>query len=378
MCKRIFILIIFLSSLISAQQASRKEFKFPEVPGYVLMKCDLHIHTVFSDGNVWPTIRVQEAWRDGLDAIAITDHFEYTPHKNDIPINFNRSTEIARSEGAGSGIIIIQGGEVTRKMPPGHLNAIFLQNNDPLKTDNWMDALKNANDQGAFIFYNHPGWKGQQPDGVSRWYDEHTQILNNGYMHAVEIVNTDEYYPDAHKWAVEKNLTIVGNSDTHDPIGWEHDQINSHRPVTIVLSKEATEEGIKEGLKSGRTMVYHKNLLIGNDEFLRPFFSNSFNMKNQEIILKGKETQFIQITNKSEISYELELAQKIEGLHVPEKITLIADRTVIFPVRAAEDAVLNITSLQYNVKNLIPEPYKFLKVGLPVKITKTAGDKALK
>ena len=28
------------------------------------------MHTVFSDGTVWPTVRVTEAWEEGLDAMA--------------------------------------------------------------------------------------------------------------------------------------------------------------------------------------------------------------------------------------------------------------------------------------------------------------------
>lgn len=32
---------------------------------------DLHTHSVFSDGQVWPSIRVEEGVRDGLDALAI-------------------------------------------------------------------------------------------------------------------------------------------------------------------------------------------------------------------------------------------------------------------------------------------------------------------
>ena len=47
-----------------------------DLKGYVTLKCDFHIHTVFSDGTVWPTVRVDEAYREGLDAIAITDHLE--------------------------------------------------------------------------------------------------------------------------------------------------------------------------------------------------------------------------------------------------------------------------------------------------------------
>ena len=41
------------------------------------------MHSVFSDGLVWPTVRVDEAYRDGLDAISLTEHIEYRPHKQE-------------------------------------------------------------------------------------------------------------------------------------------------------------------------------------------------------------------------------------------------------------------------------------------------------
>ncbi len=72
----------------------RKEISFPDVPGYVTLKCDFHSHTVFSDGRVWPTVRIDEAWRCGLDATAITDHIEYLKFKEDIPPNLDRPYEI--------------------------------------------------------------------------------------------------------------------------------------------------------------------------------------------------------------------------------------------------------------------------------------------
>ena len=76
-----------------------RSLKFPNVPGYTVMKCDLHMHTVFSDGSVWPDIRVAEALMDGLDAISLTEHLEYQPHKNDIPHpDRNRSYELALKE----------------------------------------------------------------------------------------------------------------------------------------------------------------------------------------------------------------------------------------------------------------------------------------
>ena len=44
--------------------ASERAIHFPDVDGYKTLVLDLHTHSVFSDGHVWPTIRVAEAERD--------------------------------------------------------------------------------------------------------------------------------------------------------------------------------------------------------------------------------------------------------------------------------------------------------------------------
>ena len=86
------------------------------------------MHSVFSDGSVWPDIRVEEAKKDGLDVIAITEHLEYQPWKDDIPHpNRNRSYEYHSKFAKESNIIVINGSEITRDMPPGHSNAIFIK-----------------------------------------------------------------------------------------------------------------------------------------------------------------------------------------------------------------------------------------------------------
>ena len=56
---------------------TRNEINIPGFDDYRVLKCDFHTHTVFSDGLVWPDGRIYEAWQDGLDAIAITDHIEH-------------------------------------------------------------------------------------------------------------------------------------------------------------------------------------------------------------------------------------------------------------------------------------------------------------
>ena len=87
-----------LGSLLPMQAQHRNEINVPNLDGYTTLKCDFHMHTVFSDGLVWPTVRVDEAYREGLDAIALTEHIEYRPHKKDIVADHNRSFDVAHKQ----------------------------------------------------------------------------------------------------------------------------------------------------------------------------------------------------------------------------------------------------------------------------------------
>jgi hypothetical protein len=367
----IFMIMTLLVQTLFCQIDARKEVKIPDILGYRVLKCDFHTHTVFSDGDVWPSVRAKEIWLNGLDAFAITDHLEYTPHKDDVNLNFNRSYEIALPLAKSRGITLIKGAEITRDMPPGHINAIFLQDVTPLKTEKWEDAVQIAHDQGAFIFWNHPGWKAQQPDGIAKWYEQHEELYKKKRLDGIEIVNEKDYYPEAYKMGIEKNLTIMANSDVHDPIFMTYDYAKGeHRPMTLVLAKENTVEEIKKALFDGRTMVYHEKLLIGKGEYLQAVFENSISIQNPEMTLKGRERGYFRIHNSSEISYELKLETQSEEITVPEEIVLQADRTVMFSVRAKSEEISGKKKyeISYKVKNLLAAPEEGLPVILKFKI----------
>ena len=44
----------------------RKIIRIPDIPGYLTLTGDFHMHTIFSDGRVWPDLRVEEAWAGRL------------------------------------------------------------------------------------------------------------------------------------------------------------------------------------------------------------------------------------------------------------------------------------------------------------------------
>ncbi len=250
---------------------------FPDVPGYLTLKADLHMHTVFSDGDVWPSIRVQEAQRDDLDIIAMTEHLEYQPHKDDIPhSDRNRAYNIALKSAAKSDLIVVRGSEITRSMPPGHANAIFIKDANRLLMDDSVVIFKEAHEQGAFIFWNHPNWTAQNSDGIAKLTKMHEKLIKQGYLNGIEVVNEVTYSEEALQIALDNNLTIIGTSDIHGLIDWLFKvPEGGHRPLTLVFAKEKTAASIKEALFARQTAVWFNNTLIGRGEMLRPLINAS-------------------------------------------------------------------------------------------------------
>lgn len=349
----IFLFFLVICFDFSTAQ-TRKIISIPDIPGYHTLKGDFHMHTVFSDGTVWPTVRVEEAWREGLDVISITDHIEYRPHSKDIVADHNRPYEIARPLAEKFGIILIRGAEITRSMPPGHLNALFIQNANLLDREDVFDALKEARDQEAFILWNHPGWKAQQPD-TTLWWDEHTRLLNAGMLHGIEVYNFQEYYPEAFDWAQEKKLTMFGNSDIHQPRAMDYEGDNSHGPLTLVFSKTETQKGVREALFARRTAVFFDNTLMGVSSLLEPLFFASIKIDKTPLSLKNGQTVYVGIENTSDIDYELEQVQPGIGFDAPEKIVLKAHRITPLELSGNADQVNSMSEVEvyYKINNLL-------------------------
>jgi hypothetical protein len=374
-----FLLFWVLSPGSSAQARVRKEIEIPGIKGFITLKCDFHMHTVFSDGEVWPPVRAEEAWRQGLDVIAITDHIEekYLDHKEDVrpgQTDHNRSYELMLPRAQSLGLMLIKGGEITRDMPPGHFNAFFLRDTGLLDTPSFKDAIKAALDQGAFISWNHPPY----PKGKSVWYKEHEELYQKGWMHGIEIVNGRDYYPTVHRWCLEKKLTMLGTSDTHAPIHLEYNFAQGeHRPFTLVFVKERTREALKEALFKRRTAVYWNKTLIGEEKFLKPIFENSIEILDPAVTIQGKKRKYIRIRNHSDIDFELEAEAGSEAVSFYKNLVIYGDRTVLLRIsgKSGELSGKKKIVLPYRVKNLLIAPGKGLLVELEVHIHFLPGTK---
>lgn len=274
----------------------RENINIPGFDGYMTLKCDFHIHTVFSDGKVWPDMRVNEAWQQGLDAIAITDHIEYRPFKDKVLGDLNESYNIAKAHADHLGFILIKGAEVTRNKPIGHLNALFINDANKLNVEDPVNALKEARKQGAFIMWNHPGW----PDDKSTLYPIHEQLLKDKMIDGIEAFNFLEYYPIAFDYANKYNLAYMGNSDIHNLITETYGGEKLARPLTLVFSSERSEKGIKEALFAKRTAILFNGSLAGKDDLLRKLFNASVSIRKVE-----NNSGYTELSNTSDLNFIL-------------------------------------------------------------------------
>ena len=297
-CFLIFILVIyaFKGADVQSQNMNRQSFKemerknsrkmilVPEIDGYLTLKGDFHMHTVFSDGLVWPDTRVEEAWSDRLDVIAITDHDRYHPNKYNLSADNNISFQIASARAREKDILLINAFEITRKMPPGHFNALFVTDaNLPDLKDTSMQAFFTAIEklagQGAFITWNHPGWAVQQKDTV-KWFDVHQTMLDRGWLHGIEVFNEYEWYPVALQWAISKNLAPFANTDIHSAILTAYGNSPEFiRPMTLVFAKDRTLESIREAMFARRTVAWFNGHLAGSEKLLGELFDKSVRIR---------------------------------------------------------------------------------------------------
>ena len=323
----------------------RQEILLPDIPGYLTLKCDFHMHTVYSDGVVWPTVRVNEAWEDGLDAIAITDHIEGHPKK--MPGQKRTQYDIALPNALAQNIILVRAGEISRGMPPGHFNALFINNVDTLDMPDYKDALEEAVRQGGFIIWNHPGWRKQQPD-TTKWMVEHDFIYKKGWMHGIEVFNEKEWYPEAIQWALDKNLAITGNSDVHDFYENYYDVDNYPiRPVTLVFAKERNEASLKEAMFAKRTAALFFNKLVGKEEYTGPLVKQSIKVEKPHLYQDGYA--WFAVKNLTDIEFTF-VKVSIDNSELSGRFVLPRRGSIILRAKQPQGKIMNYS---YNLENVL-------------------------
>jgi 3',5'-nucleoside bisphosphate phosphatase len=369
MTKRISLLIsCFIFLLVSAGKAQNPDvIQIPDILGYQTITLDPHLHTVFSDGLVWPTIRVEEAWREGIDAISLSEHIEYRPFQRDVVAeDYNRAYDVATPAAERRDVLLIRGNEITRSMPPGHFNALFLEDSNKLAVTEWRDAFRAARDQGAFLLWNHPGWNNHQP-GPAQWHDEHTWLLENDMLHGIEVINgllPNYYSPEAHQWCLDYGLAIMGSSDAHNPMAMDIDfAAGERRALTLVFAKERSLVAIKEAMMDQRTAAYFDDLIAGREEHLMALFQESLTI---ESVTRNRYSFSAVLRNHSDIPI------KLTGKPGANEAVEFFHRLTVPPLGTAEIYVSDLNqeniseiTIHLIVENFLSRPGE----GMPVQVT---------
>ena len=349
--------------------APSRAIHFPDVPGFQTLVCDFHMHTVLSDGSVWPDIRVEEALRDSVDVISLTEHLEYQPHSADVPHpDRNRAFELATQFALpyDRQLMVIPGAEITRKMPPGHTNAIFITDANALLIEDSLAVFQEAARQGAFTFWNHPNWIAQRRDGVARLTDFHHELIERGLLQGIEVVNDLTFSDEALQIALDYNLTIMATSDIHGLVDWQYKiSEGGHRPVTLVLATERTPAAIKEALLAHRTVGLFNNLLIGREAELLPLLAASLEV-TKATYLGISSVADVTIMNHSDATFILQNTSSFNLHDLADVVVLAPNSPTTFQVKTLErDQEVN---LQFVVMNALTAPRQHPEITIAVGI----------
>ena len=403
--KKINILLLFLFSIdifsvgevfvINDYKDIDRIINFPNTEKYKVIVADLHTHSVFSDGAVWPNVRVEEAVRDGIDLLAITEHLEYQPHIDDIPHpDRNRSFDIAEDIAKNKDLTVINGAEITRMFPPGHINAIFIEDANKLiyldeakiseakeilkevpeesltnyEDLSWLEdaalaslwpvksALIEARNQNAFTFWNHPAWSSEEFIGQPMLREIHKEFFRDNLLHGIEVANGDGYSEEAFRIALEYGLTVLGTSDVHGLIDWDYpSSIGAHRPVTLILSESNSSDAIKSSLFSGKTVVWFKNNLIGLENNILELTNSYLKAKKVEI-LENSDIARVEIENVSDVRFIIQVLDQSSVVNESNLIEIAPNEKTVLQI----DNGIDKGSLDVKILNAFIAPNKNL------------------
>ena len=332
-----------------SKEVLREEFVLPDVNGYKVLKSDLHSHTIYSDGSVTPEYRVREAWVDGLDVLAITEHIEYRPWEgkmisylkgyfpgepnkaaaNTILADLNVSNNAAIAAASGYGITIIPGAEITRDQHKiGHYNALFVKDVNTIYDPDPAVSMKKAREQGALIMHNHPGWIRKNVDII----EFEKKVYDEGLIDGIEIMNGSEFYPPIVTRAQEKKFFMAANTDIHGTTTMDYVAQGHRRNMTFILAKDNTLPAIKEALKARRTLAYSFGTLAGEEQLVKDFFMACVKFETFKVDGNGKRS--MRMVNNSSMNFILRFGGNPVELRpfTSRNVSVAKDKELVFTV----------------------------------------------
>ncbi len=211
--------------------------------GYRVLAADFHVHSFpLSGSTLAPWDLVVEARRQGLDAIALTGHDNVWEGK--------AGQWFSRRFG---GPIVLVGEEI--HSPGHHVIAVGIH-----RAISWRlgapAAIDQAHAQGGIGIAAHP-LAGSWPafEAVLGKLDGAEVAQPTAFVSENDTAQLRQFYERA-------QVTAIGSSDYHGagPLGVCR---------TFVFARSATEQGILEALRAGRTVVFDRGRVFGDPALIR-------------------------------------------------------------------------------------------------------------
>ena len=209
---------------------------------------DLHTHTIFSDGELLPSELVRRAVVNGYEAIALTDHADYTNLEQ--LIDAGRKAKYLEDEWD---IHVLSGVELTH-VPPGKIAPL----------------AKKAKELGAEIVVVHgetisePVAPGTNAASVACEYvdilahpgliseeDVQTAAENNVLLEITSRKGHNSTNGHIARLALEFGATLIVNTDTHTPDNLITDEI----ALKVAMGAGLSEARAMEAFKSSKKKV---------------------------------------------------------------------------------------------------------------------------
>lgn len=209
---------------------------------------DLHTHTIFSDGELLPSELVRRAVIHGYEAIALTDHADYTNLEqlldaakkakyleNEWDIRVLPGVELThvpprkiaplakKAKELGAEIVVVHGETISEPVAPG-TNAASV-------ACEYVDILA------------HPGLISQE--------DVQTAAENNIFLEITARNGHNRTNGHVARLALELGATLVVNTDTHAP----ENLITDETALKIAMGAGLTESRAKEAFEASKKKV---------------------------------------------------------------------------------------------------------------------------
>jgi|GEM_PF-5772810 hypothetical protein len=277
------------SDSIYIPMRARRDLSWPRIDRFDVVLCDFHCHTTHSDGALSPQERVFEAFEDGIDLLAITDH--------NTSSGFQEASDVANGS-----VMVIPGIEVSTRnySEGGHFVLIGpamegMRKPDIREDRELLDWIRACKELGAISILAHP---------LPAMTPIVSEMMEEGLIDGIEVENQScrgdwesrqmygsWFYPQAMGWARGRRISILACTDAHVLARTQ----GSQRSCTLVLSRDRSWEGVRDAILEGRAVGWFDGMLWGPKELLDLIWSGSVRFQTKYEIspsFKGKELVF--------------------------------------------------------------------------------------